>query len=62
MTSRNEHAPDDRQALYLPDRELHRRIAPHLGWDRFCAALKECERDPLFPRSRNYGVVAISRQ
>ena len=38
-------------SLYCDDRELHRRIAPHLGWDRFKAALRACEtRDPTFPR------------
>jgi hypothetical protein len=38
-------------ALFVKDDELHQRIAPHLGRDRFRAALKECERaDPLFPK------------
>jgi hypothetical protein len=38
-------------ALFVTDGELHERIAPHLGRDRFRAALKQCERaDPLFPR------------
>jgi hypothetical protein len=38
-------------ALFVTDDELHQRIAPHLGRDRFRAALKECESgDPLFPR------------
>jgi hypothetical protein len=38
-------------ALFVTDDELHKLIAPHLGRDRFRAALKTCERgDPLFPR------------
>jgi hypothetical protein len=37
--------------LYCDDRELHRRIAPHLGWESFKAALRACEAaDPDFPR------------
>jgi hypothetical protein len=38
-------------ALFVTDDELHQRIAPHLGRDRFRAALKDCERDLLFPRT-----------
>jgi hypothetical protein len=38
-------------SLYCDDRELHRRVAPHLGWDKFKAALRACEaKDPTFPR------------
>src|SRR5262249_52099317 len=38
-------------ALFVNDDELHQRITPHLGRDRFSADLKECERaEPLFPR------------
>jgi hypothetical protein len=37
------------QALYVDDRELHRRVAPHLGKDRFRAAILACERRD-FPR------------
>ena len=37
--------------LFVTDDELRQRIAPHLGRDRFRAALKACEdADPLFPR------------
>jgi hypothetical protein len=43
-------APSD-PSLYCDDRELHRRIASHLGWDRFKAALRACEsKDAAFPR------------
>jgi hypothetical protein len=37
-------------ALFVTEEGLHQRIAPHLGRDRFRAALKDCERDLLFPR------------
>jgi hypothetical protein len=31
-------------ALFVQDRELHRRVCLALGWDRFRAALKAWER------------------
>jgi hypothetical protein len=31
--------------LYLTDRELHRRIAPHMGWDAFKAQVVVAERE-----------------
>lgn len=42
-------------ALFVDDRELRRRINPNLGWDRFRAALRECEKRTspgglVFPR------------
>lgn len=37
-------ADPERAALYIDDRELRRRIAPHLGWERFTAAIRELER------------------
>jgi len=47
----DDEAPASAAGLFLTDDELHRRIAPHLGRDRFRAALKVCEGDdPLFPR------------
>ncbi|HEX4114150.1 MAG TPA: hypothetical protein VH020_16575 [Stellaceae bacterium] len=43
--------PIETASLFMTDDELHARIAPRLGRDRFHAALKACEeRDPLFPR------------
>jgi hypothetical protein len=43
--------PIEAASLFMTDDELHARIAPRLGRDRFQAALKACEqRDPLFPR------------
>jgi hypothetical protein len=35
--------PDDAAALFVEDRELHRRINPKLGWDRFRAAVRNAE-------------------
>jgi hypothetical protein len=40
-----------RAALFVDDRELHRRINPALGWEKFRAALREAERDPSFPKA-----------
>jgi hypothetical protein len=38
-------------SLYCDDRELRRRIAPHLGLATFKATLRACEaKDPNFPR------------
>jgi hypothetical protein len=36
--------------LYCSDRELHRRLAPHLGWEKFKAAVRTCEQLKDFPR------------
>src|SRR6185437_11664778 len=44
-------ASPDPPPLFITDDELHSRVAPHLGRDRFRAALRSCENsDPLFPR------------
>jgi len=53
-------------ALFMQDRELHRRICPALAWDRFRAALKAWERDgfpKIIPltRGRFYPAVAVNR-
>src|SRR5882762_8585351 len=40
---------DDTGALFVDDRELHRRVCPALGWDRFKAVLKVWEREG-FPK------------
>lgn len=37
-------------SLYCDDRELHRRLAPHMGWDAFKAAIRTCEQSADFPR------------
>ena len=38
------HAPDPiASALFVTDRELHRRINPSMGWDRFRAVLRHAE-------------------
>jgi hypothetical protein len=37
--------------LFMTDRELHRMIAPHLGWERFKARIKDDERRG-FPQFR----------
>jgi hypothetical protein len=46
---------DEREALFVDDRELRRRINPKLGWDRFRATVRiyEARRSPgglVFPR------------
>lgn len=51
--SPTEHSAD--HALFVDDKELHRRINPELTWDRFRAALRESEgrRSPsglVFPK------------
>jgi hypothetical protein len=47
-------------SLYCDDRELHRRIAPHLGWDKFKAALRACEtKDPTFPKGKPFVAWAL---
>ena len=50
-------------SLYCDDRELHRRLAPHMGWDAFKAAIKVAEERDGFPgissrwRGRNWAKV-----
>jgi hypothetical protein len=39
-------------ALFVNDRELHRRVCPSLGWDSFRAVLKGWERDG-FPKTNS---------
>jgi hypothetical protein len=36
--------------LFCDDKELHRRVAAHLGEDRWAAVLKEWEKSPDFPK------------
>lgn len=31
-------------SLFVNDRELHRRLAPHMGWESFRAAIRQCEK------------------
>jgi hypothetical protein len=38
-----EDATSDRAPLYVDEKELHRRVAPHLGEDRFRAAVRASE-------------------
>src|SRR5262245_58120801 len=45
----HDNAAPEPPALFVQDRELHRRVCPDLGWNRFRAALKVWERDG-FPR------------
>ncbi len=45
--------PDD--ALFVQDRELHRRINPQLGWDRFRAALRNAELQGFPKVHRTWG-------
>lgn len=40
----------ERAALFVDDRELHRRINPALSFEKFRAALSAAERDPSFPK------------
>jgi len=40
---------DDGLSLYVSERELHRRLAPHMGVDAFKAAIRAAEREG-FPR------------
>ena len=31
-------------SLFVNDHELHRRLAPHIGWESFRAAIRQCEK------------------
>lgn len=41
---------DSAAALFVDNRELHRRINPLLPFDRFMASVRTAERDPSFPK------------
>jgi hypothetical protein len=50
--------------LYVNEIELHRRVAPHLGKDRFRAAVRACERrgfPPVNPLWRGRYWPAVKR-
>jgi hypothetical protein len=49
MTMDAEHDRSE-PSLFCDDAELHRRVAPHLGDDRWKAALAEWSRSPDFPK------------
>jgi len=51
MTAASPDATDPVDAAFVDDRELHRRINPKIGWDRFRATVREAE-DRGFPRIR----------
>src|SRR5262245_13726809 len=31
-------------SLFVNDHELHRRLAPHMGWESFRATIRQCEK------------------
>jgi hypothetical protein len=43
---------DEHDALYINDRELHRRVARHLGWDAFRRALADAQSRGFPQKSR----------